>query len=684
MKKYVFVRQDDLKDCGISCLLMIIKTYKGNSSKEYLRWITNTNYDGVTALNLIETAKKFNFDSFGFKSSIKKINMNDLPIIAHTMIDNKYKHFVVIYNINYKRRVLTLADPASKIYKISFDEFEKISTGNFIYLKPYKKILYLKNSSSLLITIKEFITKNKKIIFLSVTLCLLFSILTCFTSYCLKFIIDNYINISANKLLFISFIIAMFLVNFIKSIINYFKYLLLINFNNHLDLTVFKNVYEKIISLPYIYFKNRTTGEVMARINDLGVIKQIFSEFITSIFIDVLLIIVSLIFLIVIDFKLLFIILITIPIYFTIFLFTKNKIKQNINLLKNESESVNTYLIDTVTNIETIRNLNINSTFIDKFINIYCEYINKFNNYNKIILRNNFFYEIIDTIQLVIIVILGFYLIRNGQIEVTDLLVITSLGSIISSSMINIIDFLFNLINGMASLNRINELCDIFEEEKENKELILFPEIIEVRSLNYSYNMNQNCLSNISFKINSKEKVIITGKSGIGKSTLSKILTGYLDVLDNQVFINGKDINKISKKLLKEKITLVCQNESLFPLSIKENIIMGRDISSTLFDKVCNLMKVDEIINKNFLTYDYKLEEGGFNFSGGQKQRIVLARSILKESDIYIFDESLCNLDVSLEREILINLFEYLKDKIVIVISHRFNNEDLFDKKIIL
>ena len=177
---------------------------------------------------------------------------------------------------------------------------------------------------------------------------------------------------------------------------------------------------------------------------------------------------------------------------------------------------------------------------------------------------------------------------------------------------------------------------------------------------------------------------MITGKSGIGKSTLAKILIGYLDVLDNQVFINGQDINKISKSLLKDKITLVCQNESLFPLSVKENIIMGRDISYSLFEKVCNLMKIDEILEKNFLTYDYKLEEAGFNFSGGEKQRIVLARSILKTSDIYIFDESLCNLDVSLEREILINLFNYLKDKIVIVISHRFNNQDLFDRKIVL
>lgn len=682
--KHIFVKQDDLKDCGISCLLMIIKTYKGNSSKEYLRYLTNTNNDGVTALDLVETAKKFNFESFGFKCDLEKINKKDLPIIAHTIINNKYKHYVVIYEINHKKETLLIADPSTKIYKCSFYDFKKISTGNFIYLKPIKKILCLNNSNSLLKITKKFILNNKKHIFLSTFSCLLFSLLTCFNTYYLKYIIDNFIKITTNHSLFIILIITLITINILKSIINYFKYLLLITFNNQLDLTVFKNVYQKIISLPYIYFKNRTTGEVMTRINDLGIIKQILSEFITSILIDILLIVVSLIFLSVINFNLLFVFFIIIPFYLLVFLISKNKLKENIDLLKSESENVNTYLINSVNNIETIRNLNINNKFIDRFIDIYNKYINKYNRYNKIVLKNNFIFEIIDIFQLVIIIILGIYLIGNGQIEITDLLVITSLGSIISSSMVSIIDFLFNLINGMASVNRIKELCDIFEEEKDLKNNITSIEKIEVKNLSYSYTYNKKCLNNINFNVDLGEKIMITGESGIGKSTLAKILIGYLDVLDNQVFINGQDINKISRNVLKDRITFVSQNESLFPLTINENIIMGRDVSSVLLKYICKIMKIDEILNKNFLTYDYKLEEGGFNFSGGEKQRIVLARSILKQSDVYIFDESLCNLDVSLEREILINLFDYLKEKTVIVISHRFNNQDLFDRKIIL
>lgn len=79
-------------------------------------------------------------------------------------------------------------------------------------------------------------------------------------------------------------------------------------------------------------------------------------------------------------------------------------------------------------------------------------------------------------------------------------------------------------------------------------------------------------------------------------------------------------------------------------------------------------------------TIDTLVEENGFNFSGGERQRIILARSILKESDIYIFDEALSQIDIEKERKILINIFKYLKNKTIIVISHRFNNKDLFKR----
>ena len=107
---------------------------------------------------------------------------------------------------------------------------------------------------------------------------------------------------------------------------------------------------------------------------------------------------------------------------------------------------------------------------------------------------------------------------------------------------------------------------------------------------------------------------------------------------------------------------------------------MNREIKDNELEKVTKVTLVNKIIEKDNLKYQKIVEENGFNFSGGERQRIILARSLLKESDIYIFDEALNQIDIENEKIILNNMFKYLKNKTIIVISHRYNNQELFDR----
>ena len=120
----------------------------------------------------------------------------------------------------------------------------------------------------------------------------------------------------------------------------------------------------------------------------------------------------------------------------------------------------------------------------------------------------------------------------------------------------------------------------------------------------------------------------------------------------------------------------------VFNDTIYNNITLGKEINYKDFLKISNLTLVSEMVEEKKIDYNYLLEENGFNLSGGERQRIILARALLKESDIYIFDESLNAIDIEKEKTILKNIFKLLKKKTIIVISHRFNNNDLFDKKI--
>ena len=129
-------------------------------------------------------------------------------------------------------------------------------------------------------------------------------------------------------------------------------------------------------------------------------------------------------------------------------------------------------------------------------------------------------------------------------------------------------------------------------------------------------------------------------------------------------------------------MTYISQNEILYNDTIKNNIILDRDITETEFLNVCNMLYINDILKDNILSYNYRIEEGGANLSGGQKQRIILARALLKNSKIILIDEGLNEIDINLERKILQNIFFYYKDQTIIIISHRLYNMDLYSKVI--
>ena len=233
------------------------------------------------------------------------------------------------------------------------------------------------------------------------------------------------------------------------------------------------------------------------------------------------------------------------------------------------------------------------------------------------------------------------------------------------------------------SIDRVDELYEVKKEQNDLNCRTITKRLkgdIIVKDLNYSYNGRKNVLNYINLKIDSGERIIVFGKSGSGKSTIGKLLMKLFDIERNKIFIDNKDINDYSVADIRREFCYIGQNENLFTDTIYNNIVFNREKSYDDFLNICNITNVNEIIKDNIMGYDMLLEENGFNISGGERQRIILARALLKDSNVYILDETLSQVDIEKEREILIKLFEYLKGKTIIYISHRFDNSDLFDK----
>lgn len=681
--KYPFEKQLDLKDCGVCCLLMLTRYYGGEVSKEYLRSITNTTKDGVSAYSLIDGAKQLGFAAYGVKGDIGKIRDENLPCISHVVINKSYQHFIVIYKINHRKKYLLIADPAkSELVKISFDKYNEITTNQYIFLKPQKKIKYIEKNTVLKKLIYTFVSKNKKSLLFILLLSVLVTIFNILYSFQFKIFMEYVIEYkNTNNLIMLGIIFLGIIL--IKEFSNYYRDNLLIVLNHQLDKSLFTNVYNHILSLPYLYYKNRTTGEVTARINDLSKVREVMSKLLITLILDSILAIAVLITLFILNTTLTIILVLVIILIVIVMLIFQMPLENRIKKSMETSAKLNSFLVETINGIETIKNQNIQTFIENNFLLKYCKYNKNSYSYNCLYSLEQFLKNIINQCGTFSIMLVGSYLVTQNKLTIAVLITFITLMEYLLEPIKGIVELNLIYKEAKTSFTRISELYEVEREniEKDYRRQLNLQGNIDVKQLTYSYNGRDLFIKNINMNISSGDKVLIYGSSGSGKSTFAKILAKQLEINNGQMFYDGKDINNYSLIKIKEDICYISQQEILFTDSIYNNIVLDKNTDYDQFLDIAKLCMIDEFANKNILTYDMLLEENGFNISGGQRQRIILARAMLKDSKIYILDESLNQVDISKERKILEELFNKYTDKTFIVISHRFHNQDLFTKQ---
>ena len=670
---YPFVKQNELKDCGVACLAMIIKYYKGYMGLGLLRELTNTNRLGTAAYDIVKTANEIGFESIGIKADLNSLNKIILPCIAHTTIDEKFNHYIVIYKVNFKKKKLVIADPSSSIKTISFDEFSKIWTNVLLLMHPIKNIPTYKKHSIIKFTI-EVLTSNKSLVVSIFMLSLIITAFTISTSFFLQILLslisleNQYI-----KLLLIAIIFTF--IELVKSISDYMRNKALIFLNQKIDFILTTDTYKNIITLPYNYYRNHTTGEIVSKINDIAVIRTMISKVSLTIFIDTVLTIASSIVLYFISSQLFFISLIIFLLYLFIIIIFKEKLENTIIMFQKEKANVSSFLIESINGFETIKGLNLYNQFTNKFESKYIKLLNQIVCLDNIHNYQYFLKKIITGFSNIIIISIGVSMVIENQLTIGSLLTFQMLLGYFLSPISSYSELNSNIKEARHSLDRILDMKGKVQPDGilENK---LIGKIY-INNLNYSYNNEDLFLEKINLNIKKGEKVIITGHSGSGKSTLLKIIKKYYAVKRNMVYLGENDINDYKSITIDENITYISQNETLFTDTIINNIKLNRKNSNNIFDLI-NIFRVDKIVNNN-LGYNQLIEENGFNISGGERQRIILARSFVDDKPIILIDEGLSQIDVNLEREILKDLFKAFKDKTIILTSHRLDNLDLFD-----
>ena len=716
--RYTYVRQHDTTDCAAACLAMVCLHYKKEVTITRLRDMMGTDLKGTNLVGLQKAANELGFTTAAVRVDRENFLSDfSLPCIAQVITDQGLAHFVVVFkkttikDEGARRKhmlqdtetrkeeekkgkkhkckdYVIIGDPGTELKKISLDEFYKNFTGVLLLLNPTSEFKGGKLGSrdgkdgkdgksgkyGMMKRYIDLLLPQKKLFFYAILSSVITTILGIASSMFNKILMDEVLPYGLNNLL-VTLILVFSVVSITSTLIGFVRQWVLIHLSIKIDIPLMLGYFGHIFNLPMKFFATRKTGDITTRYSDADTIKSIFTSIALSLVMDISMAVITGIILFRMNAMLFSISLFMALVSILLVLVYKQPYKRINEESMAQSAALNSQMIESLRGIETVKCNANEQTELDNLEREYMKSLKISLRSSRISTTQGLISSFISTGFSMLTTYVGISQVLNGEMTLGGFMAFSTLSSYFTSPLSNLIGLQMQIQEASISMKRLTEIMDYPAENEtaegmEQSEMEKVEGDIEFKDVTFRYGNRAPALDHVSFTIPAGKKVALVGSSGSGKSTITKLLLKYYDPEDGEIDVNGVNLAEYSSRA----IAYVPQNVELFSKTIYDNIRISR-MDATLDEVKEAAKKADahEFIRHLPLQYNTYLEEAGNGLSGGEKQRIALARAFLKDSNLYILDESTSNLDFATETLIFNMIYEQLADRSMLIVAHRLS-----------
>lgn len=657
-------------DTGLSCLIIISQFHQISIDQNQIKHTFAIN-DKINSIDIIRAAKQI-----GLKAKItniqdyNKIKQMVMPAIAK-LKDNTY---IIIAQINQDK--LLILDPKQNAPKlITKEEFIQIYQGELLL---FTKRYFSKNSTEF--GLRWFIPdiiKYKAPLIQVLIAALTMQILGLFTPMIMQVVIDKVLVHNSITTLNV-LIIGLMIITIFETLMNIARNYVFTHTTSRIDVMLGARLFKHLFSLPFRYFETRRVGDTIARVRELENIRQFLTGAPLTSLLDLMFIIVYITVMFFYSKQLTTITLISLPIFMAISLIITPIFKARLEERFKFGAMQQSYLVETITGVQTIKSFALEPQIQRKWEDLISNYIKS--SFKTSILAGNasaiaqFVQKTFD----IIILWVGAQLVINHKISVGQLIAFRMLSSRVSTPVLRLVQMWQDFQQTSLSIKRLGDIFNTKEEPSIDPSKIRLPQIkgqIQFHKVRFRYDIQTSeVIRDMSFTIKQGEIIGIVGRSGSGKSTISKLIQRLYIPQAGKILIDEVDIALADPAWLRRQIGVVLQENFLFNATIRENISIHNPSAS--IEQIIQMAKIagaHEFILQLPNAYDTMVGENGTGLSGGQKQRIAIARALLTNPRILIFDEATSALDYESESIIQKNLKQISKGRTLIIIAHRLS-----------